>query len=208
VTQLSVLLERVHDEIPSVPEFMALRALADSTKEFCARTHIWRVSVPDIDLTVGDVAFAVVAPPGLQVVALKDVRLGRDKIYPIPTAVLIARVHTPASGTPMAYAEWAPDQIELDRPVKELATLRIVAAVTLALGAADVEVPDSLIDEYGEALAAGAKMRLMRQAGQPWTSPESSTIYGGPYYAAITAAKGRVMTALGEADMRVEMRSW
>ncbi len=206
--QLTTLLDRVHDEFPAVPEFMALRALSDAVKEFCQRTHIWRQAIPDVQLAIGSASYNLVVPTGLQVVALKDVRLGPDKIYPIPTAVLLARVHSPAHGKPTAFAEWAPDMIELDRPVKEAELLSIVAAVTLALGVVDVEVPDSLISEYGEALAAGAKMRLVRQASQPWYSPDTGPIYASAFYAAVGAAKGRVMTALGEADMRVEMRSW
>lgn len=208
MAQLSVLLDRVHDEFPAVPEVLALRALSDATKEFCQRTHIWRQAIPDVLMAPGSATYTLTVPTGLQVVALKDVRLGADKIYPIPTAVLLARVHTPAQGQPTAFAEWAPDMIELDRPVKTAATLTIRAAVTLALGATEVAVPDSLIDEYGEAIAAGAKMRLVRQAGQPWYSPEAGAGYGSIFYAAITSAKGRVMSALGEADMRVEMRSW
>lgn len=208
MAQLNTLLDRIHDEIPSVPEALALRALSDSVKEFCVRTHIWQAELPRISLRPGTATYSLYPDTGQQIAALKDVRLDGRKINPVATERVRVRAQSPRASTPMAYIQVSPDAIELTAAPVDADRLTVVAALTLALGEVTADVPDALIDEYGEALAAGAKMRLVRQASQPWTAPDAVMNYAGPYYTAIATAKSRAMSALGEANMQIEMRSW
>lgn len=204
MSTLASLLSRVHDEIPAAPELLALRALVDATKEFCVRTHYWRGTVAST--RIGNGAKYLLQPgTGVQVAALLDVRMNGRWLEPV--APFDRRMY-PHGGEPRAFAQWTPAMIELDIEPAEGTTLDINAALTLSQGATGEEVPAEMVDEYGEAIAAGAKMRLLRQNGQPWHDPDASTGYAGQYYNAIADAKRRAMTALGQADLRVEMRAW
>ena len=203
---LSALLDRIHDEFPSVPEALALRALSDAVKEFCVRTHIWQADLR-VSLREGTTTYTLYPDTGMQIVALKDVRLDGTKIHPVATDGVRLRRDTPAAAAPSSFIQLTPDTIEMVAAPVDAARLNVKAAVTLALGETSIEIPDSLADEYGEDLAMGAKMRLVRQAGQPWYAPET-TGYSVAFYRAITAAKGRAMSGLGEAEMQIQMRSW
>lgn len=215
MAKLSTLLDRIHDEFPSVPEALALRALSDAAKEFCTRTHVWRAPLPDVQVVEGqtqydltDAIYEVAFSRDIQLVALKDVRLNGTKLYPLATELHYLNHYRSGPGAPTGFVQWQPATIELINPPSEAGVLSLVAALTVKLGRTDMSVPDDLLDEYGEAIASGAKSRLVRQAGQPWFNPDLAVAYAGPYYSAITTAKGRVMTALGEAQMQVEMRRW
>lgn len=205
MAQLATLLGRVHDEIPAAPELLALRALVDAVKEFCVRSHYWRDSVTSTRVGGGS-KFLLTPPVGVQVAALLEVRNAGRWLEPV--APFDRRMY-PHSGEPRAFAQWTPAMIELDITPMDGTVLDIFAALTLSQGASGTtDVPAEMLDEYGEAIAAGAKMRLLRQTGQPWHNPDASVGYAGQYYNAIADAKRRAMTALGQADLRVEMRPW
>lgn len=215
MAKLSALLDRIHDEFPAVPEALALRALSDAFKEFCTQTHAWQERLPDVPLVEGqaeydltDAVYEVAFSRDMQLVALKDVRVNGRRLQPVATELPRLRGHDPAPGSPTGYVQRQPSSIELVAPPTSAGALSIVAALTTKLGRTEMNVPDDLLDEYGEAIASGAKARLVRQAGQPWFAPDLVVAYAGPYYSAINAAKSRVMTALGEAQMQVEMRRW
>lgn len=215
MAKLSALLDRIHDEFPAVPEAMALRALSDAFKEFCTRTHAWRAQLADVPLVPGqstydlsDAIYEVAFSRDTQLVSLEDVRLDGRKLYPVATELSRLRVTELGTGQPAGYIQWQPTAIEIIPTPASPGSLSLFAVLTVKLGRTDMSVPDDIVDEYGEAIAAGAKSRLVRQAGQPWFAPDLVVGYAGPFYAAINTAKGRVMTALGQAQMQVEMRRW
>lgn len=201
---LSDLLDRVVDEYPSVPEVLALRALSDSVKEFCARTHVWQGAPESITRdSSGGSKFSLVAGEGLQVAQVLRVRVAGKSLDPVPA---MDRRMDRDVGEPRHFAQWTPSLIEIDVPPMMDAVVEARVALTLAQGATETPVPDELVAEYGEHIAAGAKMRLVRQAGQAWHNPEAGILYGGIYYNAISTAKAQAMSSRGAAELRVEMR--
>lgn len=205
---LSSLLDRVHDELPSVPEALALRALSDATREFCTRTHAWQAPVPRVTLREGRRQYQLYPDIGLQVVALKEVRYNDRRLTAVPVEKLRRAFTTPQSAEPTAYAQTSATSLELAAPASSEGRLTVLAALTLALNSVESELPDVLVDEWGEAIASGAKSRLVRQASQPWYAPDAAVIYSVPFYTAINEAKLRTMTSLGQAELQIEMRGW
>lgn len=205
---LSTLLDRVHDELPSVPEALALRALSDAVKEFCSRTHYWQENLSPITLRPGEVTYELSLDTGTQLVQIKDVRLDGRKVYPVATEIPRLRNTALRAGLPRGYIQWQPKTIELVNAPLDGAQLEVKAALTLALSATATQLPDDLVDEYGEVIASAAKGRLMRQANQPWYAPDAVLGYMGPFYGAITTAKSRTFNALGDAEVQIEMRRW
>ncbi|OWT55268.1 phage adaptor protein [Candidimonas nitroreducens] len=208
MAKLDTLLTRVLDEFPAVAQTVALRALSDATKEFCTRSGAWQDSLDPIAIVAGQDTYDVSLDTGLQLVALVDVRVDGKKVYPVATELARLRDNTPGNGSPRGYVQWGPSTIELIRPPADAAQLTVKAALTLALGNTSVDVTDSVLDEYGEYIACGAKARLVRQSNQPWYAPDAVTGYAGPFYDAINNAKRRANTALGSAEVQVQMREW
>ena len=208
MAKLSDLLTRVHDELPAVPESLALRALSDAAKEFCTRTHAWQVSLPRISLREGKDTYDLYPDEGTQVVALTDVRLDGKKIDPIPAELVHTSANTPAPGPVTCFTQTTPTTVTVVRMPDSADRLDVRAAMTLVREATAVDVPDTILDEYGEGIAAGAKMRLTRMAAQVWSAPDLAVGYAGLFYGAIAQAKSRVRSALGEAEMQMTMRNW
>jgi hypothetical protein len=205
---LSGLLDRVHDEMPTVPKAIALRALSDATREFCSRSHYWQELQPPLPLLLNVSIYDVPQPTGKNIVAIKDMRYNGTKVFPVVTDNVRIQPWRNPPGAPAAYYQLTPAAFELTRAPDVTGDLVIIAAVTLAFNTVDTPVPDMLVQTYGEALASGAKMRLCMQAGQDWANLPASSIYGAPYYAAINEAKAKAKFALGEADAQVAMRPW
>lgn len=209
MAQLSELLDRVHDEFPAVPEPVALRALSDSFKEFCTRTHIWQEELPTIRARADRTQFELSPDTGTMVVALKEVRLDGERVPPVATELPRILVNTlPSAAKPIAWTQIRPDLIDLVNATEEDVQLTAIAALTLTQGYTEYDLPDVLIDEWAEPLAAGAKARIVVQANQPWYAPDAAPEYRRQFYVAVNQAKRRAMSALGEADMQVQMRSW
>lgn len=208
--QLSTVLDRVHDELPGVPEPVALRALSDSTKEFCKRTHIWQQDLSAVRTRAERTEFDLPTDPGVMIVALLEVRLATGELVPPYAGELTRLLTTPISSSakPLGFVQRTPSKIEMVNATDTALALTITAALTLVQGQTDVELPQDLLDEYAEALGAGAKMRLVKQKGTPWFAPEDVVMYAGPFYRAVNEAKARLMTSMQEAQMRVQMRSW
>lgn len=207
--RLAQLLDRVHDEFPAVPELVALRALSDAAKEFCARSHAWQVQLDPVTALAGDIQTELEFDNGVMLAGIKDVRVDGRKVDAYPAEVpRRIRQALPPSNTPTGYIQHDPARIELVPALSRDAVLDVAAALTLVLGATNVELPDGLFNEYGAEIASGAKAKLVLQAAQPWYAPGSAMAYAVPFYAAINAAKRRAMTSLGAADMRVAMREW
>lgn len=203
---LRPLLDRVVDEYPSVPEVIALRALADAAKEFCNRTHIWREQLVNPLQVTNSAKFVVALGEGRVVASLLAVRVDGRRMEPVP--VHDRRMQRTAGTEPRVYTQWSPSMFELDVAPPASAVVVVHAALSLAADAVDADLPDDLIDEYGKDIAAGAKMILVRQVGQAWANPDAAVGYGGEFYNAIASAKRRTMTALGQAEVRVQMREW
>lgn len=202
------LLTRVSDEFPATPGVVAQRALSDAVKEFCSRSHAWQDMLSQVIVIPGTATYDLDVDTGTQIVALVEVRLAGVKLDPVANELFSQRRTLPAPGKPTKYTQTQPTSLELDRAPIQRDVLTAKAALTLSLGATNTTLPDSLLDEYGEAIASGAKMRLVRQANQPWYAPDAALGYAGPFYTAITQAKGRAMATLGEADLSVQMVEW
>lgn len=207
---LSTILDRVQDELPTVPEPVVLRALADSVREFCRRTHSWQEELPAVRTREGATEYELFPDDGVMVVALKEVRdPDGQRIPPYAgefTRLLVRPISTAAK--PLGFMQRSPLMIELINPVDSVQRLSVVAALTLAQGQTEVDLPDALLDEYAEALGAGAKMRLVKQRNTSWFAPEDAPMHAAVFYRAVSEAKRRVMTSMGEADLRLELREW
>lgn len=208
MAQLSSLLDRVNDEFPTVPRLLALRMLSDSAKEFLTRTHAWQETLTPVALRPGVFSYELAPDSGVQVASLREVRLDGRRVDPIASEIPQRWGHTLSAGRPDVYTQIGPSTIQLWPSPDAASSVTVLAALTLALSAPDANIPDDVVGEYGEAIASGAKMRLVRQANKAWFAPDAAAMYGVPYYQAIADAKRRTMTALDAATVQLQMRPW
>jgi hypothetical protein len=71
-----------------------------------------------------------------------------------------------------------------------------------------VEIDDSVFNYYSEALAYGARARLVETAGQPYYDPQSAPMLWGRFYGGCSEAKARRMREHTRAVQHVQLRKW
>jgi hypothetical protein len=70
------------------------------------------------------------------------------------------------------------------------------------------EIDDTVFNYYAEALAYGARARLVETAGQPYYDPASAPLLWGRFYGGVYEAKARRMRDHTRAVQSVQLRPW
>lgn len=89
-----------------------------------------------------------------------------------------------ASGTDLAGASWMNG---LSGAATAAARLEVDAVLRPELDADDI--PDWLMDRFGEVIIAGAMWRLLRQRRKPWSDPERAEEYRAEWRRGLAAAR-------------------
>ena len=206
--QLTELLTRVFDDIPSVPQALALRALSDALREFCRRTYAWREPLEDTPIPAGEPLIDLSIGQGTNIIAVPELRLDGAKIDPAAPEEVQQLRRRPREGDPIGFVHYPTGQLELLPSPKRDHVLSGTIVVAPTLGATNLNMPNHIGNEYGDALAAGAKMRLVKMPAQPWSAPDMMQLYASEFYMAVSEAKLRAATSMGDAPLQVQMRDW
>jgi hypothetical protein len=101
----------------------------------------------------------------------------------------------------------APDSIAAGPdPTQPPNQMRLLVAIQPTPDA--TEFDDSVFNYYAEALAYGARARLLETAGQPYYDPTSAPFCWQRFYAGVSAAKARRMKDHTRAVQSVQLRPW
>jgi hypothetical protein len=111
-------------------------------------------------------------------------------------------------GTPRYVTQFEPGEITLvPGPDDKIAAPRAMKLLVAVQPTPDAqEIDDSVFNYYSEALAYGARARLVETAGQPYYDPNSAPMLWGKFYAGVSEAKARRMREHGRAVQSVQMR--
>jgi hypothetical protein len=123
-----------------------------------------------------------------------------DQIYGTAWTTLV--------GTPYYATQFEPDEIclvpapDTDAPK----AMQLLVAVQPTADAAEID--DTVFDYYSEALAYGARARLVETAGQPYYDPGSAGMMWGRFYGGVSEAKARRMREHTRAVQSIQLRPW
>ncbi|HIF6165140.1 MULTISPECIES: hypothetical protein [Vibrio harveyi group] len=155
MSALSGLYPLVRQRCAGVMDLMMDDALRDSYREFCEKSQF---------ITNKTV--------------LSDVYAGIERlVVPAPNhAVLKVESVTNHEKGPVSLYQFNPvsSEITFDESHGEVV---VVAVLKPKLGFTDSELNEYLVNNYAEALAAGAAYRLRMQVGTDWFNPELATFY-------------------------------
>jgi hypothetical protein len=164
----------VMPDVPGCPDPIAEHAILRAAQEFFELTGVWRIWMDDTSTSLNNSEYDIGLPTNTELVRIERATLGGREIeittadcLPIDwktnSASLADCIHTVDRKTVML----------LPAP-KTIATMRI--EVTLKPGSAALGIEDFLFDQYAEMIAIGAKARLMKQPGKPYTNANDSMI--------------------------------
>jgi hypothetical protein len=203
-------LNEVMPDVPGCPVAMAINALRNATIDFCTRTQAWRASLDPINVVAATATYALAAPaayPLADIGEIQKVMLDDTEIYPSNPVQLDAWFSQWRTLSTMGVAFYT-------RPDDERITL---ASLPDAAGVLQVEVSlvpardatgmdTALYKRHLEAVAHGAKARLMAIPKKPWSDPATASYHLDEFNKAISGAS--VKAAQGNTNAPIRCKSY
>lgn len=177
-----------------VPEPFATKAIRDAAIDFCKRSLAWSQELDPVPAVAGNADYDLDTPDDAIIVQVKKVLLGDDDL-------------TPGDDGLCRYAMVGTRTLRLDPvPDETEGATSIVVTAALAPTKQSYEGPDSLYEEWAEAIGAGALAILFGMKGRDWYDPNEEAKRMAYFNAGINGAKGAILKGRTRAPLRT--RSW
>lgn len=203
-TKYTDLFNEVLPELPGVGQDLAANAIRNAIIEFCFGSWCWRYFMDPMPVLANLNTYELDPPPGAEVAQTLLVKVDGKELEPTnedDLTALFPRWQT-ETGTPRRYLTDDPSQIIL-APVPDTKIPNgLVVTVALQPTRTSTTFPTWIWSRYFDALAAGAKARLMAMPGKPWTSPQLFQLYRGQFEAAMAGAKVESLKSLSRGPLR------
>ena len=109
-------------------------------------------------------------------------------------------------GQPSAFVALSHKEVRLDRIPEQTDVRALQALVALTPKRDAIEVPDFLYGDWLEAIAHGARYRLMAIPGKPWTNHDLALFYMREFDKQIADARFKAAQGLGFQEKRLQGR--
>lgn len=160
-------------EVIGCPAPLVDQALVLVASEFCRSTLAWTEMSDPMPLMDGVQDYEPDVPTGAQLVTVRDVWCGSRKLQPV---VLVDAYGASSASEPSHYNMSKRDMVTVyPTPTSPTAALVMRACYAPTLGAATL--PDFLGADALDAIASGAKARLMMMPNVPWSNPQLGGYY-------------------------------
>lgn len=175
----------LHNEVlldcPSVPPPLLEDAAYRAAWHFCHTARLWRETLAPLALVAGQAAYPLTGPAGTQVLGVVRCKDRLSGLPLTPKTELELDTEFPgwedirATGPSMFFQPsgnvlrlvYTPDQDQADA---------MDVRVFLAPATAATVLPDETFLEHRDALIAGARGRLQRMPGRPWSNPDQALL--------------------------------
>lgn len=197
------------------PNPIILRHLADTCRDFCARTMLWTEELPSIDVVANEPEYALVTT-GAEVVGADRVTFDGKTIDPTSETALDkddtqsvneAEWRNQTTDIPTKYFVTIEKKIRLVYiPDADLAGGLVAWPILQPLITA-IEVPAFLWENFKDMIADGAKSRLLSLAGMPWADLQLASGFGSSYEYQMYSAKQKKFTGFQRVKTRQLLRT-
>lgn len=203
----STLANDIVGEFPNCPVFTIERTIREAATEFFERSMTWIVQQDAATLPKGVETYDLDLPTNTRLVVVGSVKYGskeltgmhRDDMDRTPTD------WTKVTGSPMVYLYNDEASIRL-YPIPDATStdqMNVRFAVTPTRDA--TEMPDILGERYYEAILYGARFRLAKMPGNPWTNPGNATMNQQLFEQKIRTAKADAFFEFGRPNRHIRM---
>jgi hypothetical protein len=168
----------VNQYVPDASEFIAIDAIKQAAIEFCEKTFVWQYSVPAIDVVATQNTYMIGTPPDTKSVGPIQVYYDQNLMIPKGPDELadIYRMGDwqQVKGTPQYVTRMIkPEIILVPIPTYDApGFLHIKTA--LAPTRDSTEIDSEIFEQYAEAIAWGARARLLAQPRQDYSDKTGS----------------------------------
>jgi hypothetical protein len=188
------------------PSVLARHEIKRAAQAFFRDSFAWRAVLDAISVDIGEPEMRVFPDAsGTEIVRIEQAALGQSELKPLfidAVAESFGADWSTQTGTPEAITAVTPNTIRLvPYPIEPQAD-RLTLTVSLAPSDAATGIPDELYARYREAIAGGAKSRLMLISGQPWANVDMGASLSARFEADISAARTDAARAHSRATPR------
>lgn len=198
---MSALLDYVMPDVPSCPEALATDKLRLAAREFFSRSALWRVYFNDLDTVIGQRQYALTPDSGLEadVTGIAQVWYRGTRIWPRSVKELnemYANLDT-ATGAPSYYNLASLNSVDLyPKPTTAVAdSLKVWAILAPKTTSTYLRDEDN---HWKEAIAAGAKAKLMMIQKKPYTDLELAMFWRKQFDDGVAEAKSWFASGTGD----------
>ena len=176
---INTLNELVRAEIDSCPDFVIERAALRVVREFCSKTHIWRVT---LEIEIEDEQ-AELSPVNGEVVAILSVDNENESEID-------------------DYEFYPPSTLEIE--AEDGDEYKVLVALTPKL--TETTVPKWILERYETIILNGVLGRLFMQSNQEWSNPNISFVYKQMFQKGMAGASIDIVKKFSNKSLRVKPR--
>jgi len=203
-TAYTAFFDHVLPAVPGCPQPMAIDAIRRAAIEFCEKTLAWIYKHPAINVVAAQMAYPFVPPTGAVVAKVLQAWHNDIKITPKTPDELneIYANWLTIAGTPQYITQDDERNLLLVPTPSAALTAGLVLRVALKPTLASDDIETSIYEEYRDAIASGAKARLMLIKDKPYSDMELGALEMGLFNAAVADAKFKAQKGCGRARVR------
>lgn len=203
------LLPEARVALREAPDISIESALRRSAQRFCELSSIWREELDPFAWREGVALYDLEPPTGGRVERVLSIRVaGAETRMQQSRFEDIHRMST-ASGRPETFALTA-DGLGIHfwrAPNSDHAGKAVALYVALVPTRTARELPEFLVDEWHDAVVAGAHAEMFANVGMPWFSPPMAADARGRFDAGVAKARRKQLSG-NHAELRVKPRPW
>ena len=208
---LSSLRTYVSNDILGVPVELLDQQVLLSAIDFCQKTLLWTEILPDIPAVSGQSTYTLSLPYANTALAgVKQIWVNGRELAPKPYARLAYELmnwQTATATSPVFYAmpdllSFSPLPIPTNFPVAFSFRVR----VALMPNSSAVQLPEIIGDRFSDALAYGARARLMAMPNKNWSDQKTAMYYQAKYNEEFNRAKIEGMQNIASGSLQVNSR--
>lgn len=196
----------VLSEAPGCPEFTAERAIRDACIDFCARTDLYKAEAQSLVVSAGVTEYELDAPTGTEPNHVKAVLRKGKPLTAVTYEDAVMKIEQSDRSYPQYYAQYDNANVLIGPKPAERETLKVL--YTLKPTQSSTSIPDTIGNEWREALISGALFRLQMMAGQPWLNPNAANANAQLYERAVGKAIRQAKYGHGGAPLTVSPREF
>lgn len=156
-------------------------------REFFKRTAVWRETFK-FDTIAGEATYQLQPSTGI-IASIMSLHINGRFTHSVPED---RRDPFRTSGTPNGWYSLIPSVVTLYPGPTGAHSIQIEAAISLPIDDTLREFPDAVLQEHGEAIAAGVISGMMLMPGKPWTQRDAAAVYGRAFGSAIRDTRGKL----------------
>ena len=181
-------------DLPGCTSFAAVNELRRAAQEFCERTKVFRVDLDPTTTNASEDTYEFEIDEEQMLVKVMSAKLDTQDLK-----LLLPGDEITMSGT---AAMLVLDQTQFTLMTQPAARQKVYVKAVMKPSNSSTGVEDFIFDQYAEAIAHGAKSRLMNKAGKTYTNPALAQQEKQEFEAAISKTLMRAAKAYSSAPLR------